>query len=464
MGGKNKRAISKRLSSVSGDQRQVFSENMFYFALDVNDVRAYNLYTFATQAIKYTTMTIKLLHLADLHIGIENYGRLDPATGLHSRLNDYLERLDEAIAFGLAENVDIVLIAGDIYKNRTPNPTHQREFAKRVHRLRQAGLPVFILVGNHDVSPAAGRAHAIEIFDTLAIEGVTIADRAALHLIETRAGPLQIIALPWVTRHNLLTKEELRMASFLEVETMLLGRVERFLQHAAASLDPQIPTVLTVHGTIDGATVGIEQQIMLGKDLVLPKSVVALPGIDYVALGHIHKHQALGQHPPVVYPGSIERIDFGEEHEDKGCVLVEIDKGAARWRFHTLAARSFVTIAVDVRNSSDPNAHVTTAITRRDLAGSVVRVQIAALPEQASQLRSAEIQRQIEESGADYVAAIAIDVERSVRGRLGAQAQELLDGLTPRKALELYLRSKNTSDDRIADLLSAADELFAEQG
>jgi DNA repair protein SbcD/Mre11 len=72
---------------------------------------------------------IKLLHLADLHIGVENYGRVDPASGLHTRLIDYLARLDEAIDFGLAEAVDVVLIAGDIYKNRSPNPTHQRESA-----------------------------------------------------------------------------------------------------------------------------------------------------------------------------------------------------------------------------------------------------------------------------------------------------------------------------------------------
>ena len=102
---------------------------------------------------------IKLLHLADLHIGMENYGRLDPVSGMHTRLIDYLNRLDEAIDYGLAEGADVVLIAGDVYKNRAPNPTHQREFARRIHRLRRAGLPIFILVGNHDISPAAGRAH-----------------------------------------------------------------------------------------------------------------------------------------------------------------------------------------------------------------------------------------------------------------------------------------------------------------
>lgn len=410
---------------------------------------------------------MRLLHLADLHIGVENYGRVDPASGMHSRLCDYLDRLDEAIEIGLAEGVAAVLIAGDVYKNRTPNPTQQREFARRLHRMRAAGLPVIILTGNHDVSPAVGRAHSIEIFDTLAIDGVTIADRPKLHVIETRSGPLQIIALPWVTRHNLLTKEELRLASFLEVETMLLERVERFLRQAAADLDPALPAVLTVHGTIDGATVGAERQILLGRDLVYPRGMIALPNIDYVAMGHIHRHQALGDHPPIIYPGSIERIDFGEEAEDKGCVVVDLSaKGAARWQFHKLAARPFVTIDVDVRGTEEPLQRVLLAIGRRSLSDAVVRVRIEARPEQADALPTEEIRNALDEAGANMIAAVAVEIERTNRGRLAGADANLLDGLTPRRALELYLRQKTPapSDDRLAALLAAADELLADAG
>src|SRR6185503_6596906 len=159
---------------------------------------------------------------------------------------------------------------------------------------------------------------------------------------------------------------------FLEIETLLMERIENFLRTSAEALDPDIPTVLTIHGTIDGATVGAERQVMLGRDLVFPKSMVALPGVDYVAMGHIHKHQSLGEHPPVVYPGSIERIDFGEEHEDKGCVLIELAKGGTRWRFHRLAARPFVTVAVDVRNNPEPQARIAAAIEKRDLHDAIV--------------------------------------------------------------------------------------------
>lgn len=405
---------------------------------------------------------MKLLHLADLHIGVENYGRLDPATGLHTRLLDYLERLDEAIALGLEAGVDLVLIAGDIYKNRSPNPTHQREFARRVNRLRSAGVPVFILTGNHDISPAAGRAHSVEIFDALGVEGVTIADRPRLHVIPTPAGPLQIIALPWVTRHTLLTREEMRGASIAQIEYDLRRRLEAFVEDAARRLDPALPAVIAFHGSLDGAQLGAERAMTLGQDLVLPRSVFAQPGVAYVALGHIHKHQALSHDPPMVYPGSLERVDFGERDEPKGCVLVTIEGGRASWQFHPLAARPFVSIEHDVRSSSDPLGLVKTLIGRHDLRQAVVRVELEATREQALTLREEAIAQMLEEAGAFVVAAITVKVERSGRRRLAGAEEELMGGLSPRRALELYLRGKQPplSEERIAALLAAADELI----
>jgi DNA repair protein SbcD/Mre11 len=409
---------------------------------------------------------MRILHLADLHLGVENYGRVDPATGLHSRLKDYLERLDEAIALGLSEGVHLVLIAGDIYKNRAPNPTHQREFARRIHRLRSAGVPVFILTGNHDISPAAGRAHSVEIFDALGVEGVTIADRPRLHQIATTAGPLQIIALPWVTRHNLMTRDEMRGVSFATIEYELRRRLERFVEDAAQRLDPSQPALIAFHGSLDGAQLGAERAMTLGQDLVLPRSVMAQPGVAYVAMGHIHKHQALSHDPPMVYPGSIERVDFGERDEPKGCVLVTIEVGKASWEFRPLAARPFVSIEKDVRGSSDPLDQVRILIGRQDLREAVVRVELRADREQVPLLREQAIRELLEQAGAFVIAAVNVQVERSGRRRLAGVEQELLDGLTPRRALELYLHSKQPplSTERIAALLAAADELIAEEG
>jgi tetratricopeptide (TPR) repeat protein len=101
---------------------------------------------------------MKILHFADAHIDMANYGRHDPETGLPLRVLDFLKSLDTIIDAAVSEKVDMVIFAGDAYKDRAPAPTFQREWGKRIIRLSQAKIPTLLLVGNHDLSPALGRA------------------------------------------------------------------------------------------------------------------------------------------------------------------------------------------------------------------------------------------------------------------------------------------------------------------
>ena len=139
---------------------------------------------------------MRILHCSDLHIGVENYGRIDPATGFSTRLGDFLASLDEVVEYALTQSVDLVLLAGDVYKGRDPSQTHQREFAKRLNRLASAGIPTFLLVGNHDLPNAVSRATAVDIFPTLEVPHVYIGDSLQTYNIPTPAGPLQIWRCP----------------------------------------------------------------------------------------------------------------------------------------------------------------------------------------------------------------------------------------------------------------------------
>ena len=136
---------------------------------------------------------MKILHFADLHIGVENYGQPDPQTGLSTRLKDFLYTYDALVSFAIENQVDLVLFCGDAYKNRDPSQTHQREFAKRIDELARAGIPVFLLVGNHDLPHTLGKASALEIFPTLQPKklGTEAAQARSRHLF-TKI---------WYTRH-----------------------------------------------------------------------------------------------------------------------------------------------------------------------------------------------------------------------------------------------------------------------
>ena len=268
---------------------------------------------------------MRILHFADLHIGVENYGKPDPETGLSTRLKDFLAAYDRVVQYALDTRVDLVLFCGDAYKSRDPSQTHQREFARRIARLSSEGIPVFLLVGNHDLPHVLGRATALEIFQTLDVANVHIGDALKTYVIETASGPLQVIAVPWVTRSSFLAKEETRRLTPDQVNEAIQERLARLIRAQAESLNPDLPAVLAGHLSVGDAKAGSEQWMTLGRDYVLLKSDVALPQVDYVALGHVHRHQILATDPYVVYSGSIERVDFGEEDDEKGFCMVDLD-------------------------------------------------------------------------------------------------------------------------------------------
>jgi exonuclease SbcD len=399
---------------------------------------------------------IKLLHLADLHIGMENYGRLDPQTGLNSRVMDFLRRFNEAIDYALENDIDLAIFAGDAYKSRDPNSTYRREFARRVKKLAEGGIPTVLLLGNHDLPSAYQRASSVEIFHTLEVENVIVARTEKVHRIETRHGPIQVATVPYPLRSRLLTVDKHRNRSIAQIDRILQDMVAENIRALKAELDPDLPAVLTAHFSVSGAKQGSEKSVMIGRDVVVLRSVVADPAFDYVALGHVHRHQDVnqGHHPPVVYAGSLERIDFGEEKEKKGFVVAEIEKGKASYEFHPVRARPFVTIQVEAEDS-DPTEAVLRQIARRDCREAVVRIQIRTTLEKEGLIREKEIRAALKD--ACFIAAIHKEVERQYRQRLGGYSPE---EMTPRQALEQYLEVKGTSPERIKTLLGYADRIF----
>ena len=367
---------------------------------------------------------------------------------------DFLRSFDRVVDYALNTSVDLVVFAGDAYKTRHPNPTYQREFARRIHRLVTNGLPVFLLVGNHGMPNTWGRATTMEIFTTLEVDRVHVARVPGTHRIETRGGPVQVVALPWILRSQLLTRDEFKNKTLEEIDAVILEKTENIIAHEIDTLDPEVPAILVAHGTVFGATYGSERSVLLGQDIILPRSVIAHPAFRYVALGHIHKHQEVHDSPPAVYSGSIERIDFGEEKEDKGFVVAEIGEGATHWQFVRLPARPFVTVRVEAAGD-DPTGEVLAAIEGQEVDDAVVRVLIRTTAEKEPLIRDDEIHQAL--SGSFYVAAISKEVERTTRLRLGDQSVE---ELTSRQVLERYLQARQTPPERIETLLEYADEIF----
>jgi exonuclease SbcD len=303
----------------------------------------------------------------------------------------------------------------------------------------------------------------MEIFDTLDVENVYVARRPGVFDIETAHGPVQVGALPWVVRSALLSREEYKNKSLPDVTVLLQEKVGQLLsgeQGLVMRLKPNVPHILVAHGTVQGAIYGSERGVMLGHDMVMPLSLFKNAHWDYVALGHIHRHQEIepDRFPPVVYPGSVERIDFGEEQEDKGFVIAEVERGGCSWTFEKLDTRPFVTIRVTA-DRDDPTEQVVRRIKRTPIDDAVVRVIIRTTADRDIFIREREIRRAL--GHAFYIAAIVHNVVRPERMRLGEHSD--IASLTPFEALERYLQVKQTPPERIAILKDYAKGLLAAQ-
>ena len=408
---------------------------------------------------------MRILHFADLHVGVENYGRVDPQTGLSTRLLDTLSALDQVVEYALTQSVDLVILAGDAYKSRDPSQTQQRELAQRLARLSRAEIPVFLLVGNHDLPHAVGRATAIEIFNTLNVPNLHVGEQMQTYPVSTLKGPVQIVALPWPRRSRLLTREDTRGRSMDEINQMVQDLLTQGIKQAAERLDPSVPAILAGHLTVSGAKLGSERSMMLGQDHVLLPSSLHLPAFDYIALGHIHKHQVLREDPLMVYAGSLQRVDFGEEGDPKGFCVADLDPSRVQgmrlvdFRFQPVEARSFVTVDVNVPlGSEDPTQEVVHAILRHHVADAIVRVRITLSAEQSVKLREGELREALRE--AHFVAGINRQVEGERRTRVPL---DTIEGVEPLKALGLYLESSGIDPQRQQRLLQYAQDLVQKE-
>ena len=409
---------------------------------------------------------MKLLHFADAHIDMANYGRHDPQTGLPLRVLDFLKSLDTIMDAAIHEKVDMVIFAGDAYKDRSPAPTFQREWGRRVIRLSQAGIPTFLLVGNHDMSPAAGRAHAIQEFDTLQISHVRVLQKPEFLSADELGLPVQMIAIPYISRSGLMAALEISGADRAEVYSEIEQRLTELLMEWLENADQNLPIILTAHASVQGASYGSERTVMLGSDFVLPASLVKDKRLDYVALGHIHKPQNLneGGHPPVIYPGSIERVDFGEARDDKFFVIAEVEKGQTKVEWRKLeGVRPFIdrraVLEPALSRVEGPGENVTETLKSalpkaKELEGAIVRLTVE-YPRELDSLIDETALRKHAEGAFEFHLVKRPQVEARIR----LPADQTVSSLSPLDLLDQYWRASHMEDAE--ELQKLAQEIIA---
>lgn len=403
---------------------------------------------------------VKILHFADAHIDMANFGSLDPKTGFPQRVGDFLKSLDFIIDTAIREKVDLVIFAGDTYKGRNPLPTYQREWGRRIMRLSRASIPTLLITGNHDVSPSQTRAHTMQEFDTLQPDFVRVASTVCLLGPDQLFGvPVQLLALPWPNRGFIPMRMEDEAGKSLP-EDKLVDSIQCVLDDLMQRIDPHLPLIFASHISVQTAIFSTEQIIKIGRDIVLPLGMVRNPRFDYVALGHIHRFQDLnlGAHPPVIYPGSIERIDFGEINDDKGFIIAEVDKGHTQYCFHKLPVRPFYNPVISLESREELMEKILAVLPSDEkMRGAIVKLSLTYPQELESFIDEARLYEVAQEA---FEFTIEKTRSSTTRSRLPSGQQTSV--LSPLELVDFYFRELgNLEEDEIRALNALAGEIIS---
>lgn len=280
----------------------------------------------------------RIAFTADLHA--DDFGtKLDPATGLNARWVDTIDMVRWVAEDARARGADVLIVGGDFTEGRHPAPWRVAQIAAALDPQPSFRDMARVLVrGNHD-GLRAGRS----IVDVLA------AGRPGWHGFSrpgvVLVGDLAIAALPFVDAHWLRAQPGFDGVPEADVLRVL---AEQYLVIAgglfAEAADRAPRRVLVVHQGLSGGLMSDTQRAFLGdKTLVIDGRALGAIGFDAVLAGHFHLHQVVQAEPLVAYAGAPYRTDFGEEHQAKGYLVVDVDEAGVRWEFVETPARRFVT-------------------------------------------------------------------------------------------------------------------------
>lgn len=226
---------------------------------------------------------MKFIHTADWHLSRSN------------RLPDFENSLQQIKNFSKEKDVDFILVAGDIFHKRTPDNNARDVFYKFIKDI--CPIPIVVLIGTHDFSI---NIHSLTPLKSLQLDNLFVLDTLDIQVINLSSFNVAILSIPHVTN-------KLDISSIQELIERLISTKSDY-------------KIILGHFSVMGASDGIYTVSQNSKDFILPKEIFNIEGIDYIALGHIHKPQEIGK---LRYSGPIERVDFGEKNNEVGFYYVE---------------------------------------------------------------------------------------------------------------------------------------------
>lgn len=256
---------------------------------------------------------MKLFITGDIHIGKYGLGKLNPETGLNTHFEHIISCFDYLIDSAISNKCDAFVIAGDLFKTRTPDNIERSALSNRFHRLKEAEIKVWFILGNHDSVRGQTKSHVLGVIEELKFEGIEIYK----DFTEITVDDIRYVMVPWMWDHN-----------YPEIK-----KSDKY-------------TIAFGHLPVTGAVMGSEQSYVITKNEGI--NTKYFKNVDITFLGHFHKRQVLGEKKNIYYVGSIDRIDFSEKDDSKGGWIFDTDRKMSE--FIETKARKLIEVNTDFDN------------------------------------------------------------------------------------------------------------------
>ena len=259
---------------------------------------------------------MKVLHTSDWHVGRRIRGR--------DRSEEHRDVLSELVDLARAHEVDLTLVAGDIFDNASPTPAAEQIVWRALLDLSEVA-PVLVVAGNHDnparldaVAPLLGRV------------GVTVVGiprgPGEGGVATLRDLGVKVAMLPFVSQRAIVKAEDIMGSDPDQHAGQYEERMRRVVAALTADMGTDTVNMLLSHLTVYGGVAGGGERTAHIFGYAVPASL--FPGhLAYVALGHLHRQQKMPHSSPVWYSGSPLQLDFGEVADQKGALLVKAEPG-----------------------------------------------------------------------------------------------------------------------------------------
>jgi exonuclease SbcD len=265
---------------------------------------------------------VKFLHTADWHVGKMLKGR--------DRLEEQRAVLAEIAGLAEAHQVDAVLVAGDVYDLSAPSAPAQRLVVDTLLRLAAAGAQVIVIAGNHDHGPTFEAYRPLMGAAGITVSGMYRAPGSG-GLIQFRSrsdgAPVQLAVLPFLSQRYAVKAAEIVANTPSEHVRAYDEQVRQVIGALTAGFGPDTVNLVMAHLTgIGGKFGGGERSAQSIFEYSVPATIFPVSA-HYVALGHLHRRQALPAPAPVHYSGAPLAVDFGEQDNTSVVCLVEATPG-----------------------------------------------------------------------------------------------------------------------------------------